>query len=124
MGHASNAATEYFRCVRESDGPGLERVFASDATLYTYEGTVRRGRGEIRDFYETRAMGTGVKAYQQAPIEEANRCAVEIIVHHSGGEVFRVVDLFTVDDEGSITNLHVYRGLLLEGDDVLGVPSS
>jgi hypothetical protein len=108
---------EYFRCVRESDGPGLERIFARDATLYTFEGTIRRGRAEIRDFYETRAMGTGVEAYQQTPIEDANRCAVEIIVHHADGDVFRVVDLFTVDDEGSITNLHVYRGLLLEGDD-------
>jgi hypothetical protein len=69
-------------------------------------------------------MRMGVKAYQQTPIEDANRCAVEIVVHHADGDVFRVVDLFTVDDQGSITNLHVYRGLLLEGDEVFRVSSS
>lgn len=119
MGATRDIAAEYFRCVRDADGPGLERVFASDATLYTFEGTVRRGRREIREFYETRAMNTGVQARQLPAIEEGDRCAVEIVVRHADGEVFRVVDLFTVDDDGQITNLHVYRGLLLDGDDTL-----
>lgn len=117
MGKAREAAQEYFRCVRDSDGPGMQQLFAHDALLSTSD-EMRRGGPDIRAFYESRAMGTGVKAYPQVPtIEQGNRCAVEIIVHHPDGEMLRVVDLFTVDDAGRITSLHIYRGLLQEGDD-------
>jgi hypothetical protein len=107
---------EYFRCMLESDVAGMERLFAADAVLSVFNGTIKRGRADIRDFYDGTGMRRGIHPNPQHPIEEGNRCVVEIVVGMNDGSYGRVVDIFTVDDDGHVTSLRVYQGLLLDGD--------
>jgi SnoaL-like domain len=107
---------EYFRCMRESDADGMERLFAPDSVLSLFNGTVRRGPREIRDFYENSGMKQGVRPNPQEPFEDRRRCAVEIVVGLADGSYARVVDVFTVNDDGQVSSLRVYQGLLLDGD--------
>jgi hypothetical protein len=116
MGKARDAAMEYFRCMRESDAAGMERLFAQDAILSLFNGTIRRGRQEIRDFYENSGMRLGVRPNPQEPFEDDKRCAVEIVVGMADGSYGRVVDIFTVNDDGQVSSLRIYQGLLLDGD--------
>jgi SnoaL-like domain len=116
MGTARDAAMEYFRCMRESDADSMERLFAEDAVLSLFNGTVRRGRREIRDFYENSGMQQGIRPNPQEPIEDDRRCAVEIVVGLADGSHARVVDIFTVNDDGHVSSLRIYQGLLLDGD--------
>ena len=53
---------------------------------------------------------------RQPPIEDGNRCAVEILVEGDGGELRRPVDIFTVNDAGEIVSLRMYMGHALEED--------
>ena len=48
MGSARDAAIEYFRCMREADADGIERLFAPDAFLSICDGTFRRSRADPR----------------------------------------------------------------------------
>ena len=116
MGKAWEAAQEYFRCVHGSDADGMAALFAEDAVLVMFDGTVRRGRAEIRDFYENVAMRPGLAPQAQAPIEDGNRCAVEIIVRGGDGVPRRPADFFTVNDDGEITMLRAYIGHALDDD--------
>ena len=116
MGSARDAAIEYFRCMREADADGIERLFAPDAFLSICDGTFRRGAREIRDFYETTAMPGLRRPNPQKPIEDGNRCVVEIIIRRRDDDVWRVVDVFTVNDEGRVVSLRVYKGELLDDD--------
>jgi ketosteroid isomerase-like protein len=116
MGKAWDAAQEYFRCMHASDAEGIEQLFAEDAVLCLYDGTVRRGRREIRDFYANSAMRPGLAPEPQPPIEDGNRCAVEIMVRASDGTPRRPLDVFTVNDDGEITILRAYTGHVLEED--------
>jgi hypothetical protein len=116
MGTALIAAKEYFRCMLESDADGMERLFAADAVLSAFNGTVRRGRASIRDFYENSGMRQGIRPHPQEPIEEGNRCVVEIIVELPDGSCTRVVDIFTANDDGQVSSLRIYQGLLLDED--------
>jgi hypothetical protein len=116
VGRARIAAKEYFRCMLASDADSMERLFAPDAVLIVFNGTVRRGRGAIRDFYENSGMPQVLRPYPQEPIEEGNRCVVEIIVELHDGSYARVVDIFTVNDDGLVSSLRIYQGLLLEED--------
>jgi len=116
MGKAWDTAQEYFRCVRASDADGIARLFADDAVLSLFDGTVRRGRGAIRDFYANTAMRPGLAPQPQAPIEDGNRCAVEIMVYGSDGVPHRPLDVFTMNDDGEITTLRAYMGHVLEED--------
>jgi SnoaL-like domain len=115
---------EYFRCMRESDADSMERLFAPDAVLSVFNGTLRRGRPEIRDFYENTGMRPGLRPHPQQPIEEGNRCAVEIVVGQQDGSYARVVDIFTVNDAGQITSLRIYQGRLLDGDIPIAGPDT
>jgi hypothetical protein len=45
-----------------------------------------------------------------APIVSGNRCAVEIAVELADGTRYRALDMFTLDDEGRVSQLLVYRG--------------
>jgi hypothetical protein len=116
MGKASEAATEYFRCMRERDANAMEALFAADAVLSVFNGTVRRGKQEIRDFYEYSAFRGGLRPNPGPPIEDGSRCAVEIVVGRDNDSYQRVVDIFTVNEEGEVTSLRIYEGLLLQGD--------
>lgn len=116
MGKARDAAMEYFRCMRESDADSMEHLFALDAVLSLFNGTLRRGRADIRDFYENTGMRPGLRPHPQEPIEDGNRCAVEIVVGQQDGSYARVVDIFTVNDDGRVSSLRIYQGLLLDGD--------
>jgi hypothetical protein len=116
MGAARDAAIEYFRCMREGDADSIERLFAPDAVLSVFNGTLRRGRREIRDFYENSGMQQGVRPNPQEPLEDDKRCAVEIVVGLPDGSWARVVDIFTVNEDAQVSNLRVYQGLLLDGD--------
>jgi hypothetical protein len=126
MGKARDATTEYFRCVIALDAEGMERLFASDGVLSVFggegrpEGTLKRGRSEIRNYYEGSSMRLGHHPHPQEPIEEGNRCVVEVVVELPDGTCTRVADVFTVNEEGEVTSLRVYKGLLLEED----VPSA
>jgi hypothetical protein len=99
-----------------SDADGMERLFAADAVLSVFNGTVRQGRESIRDFYENSGMRQGIHPHPQEPIEEGNRCVVEIIVELRDGNYTRVVDVFTVNDDGLVGSLRIYQGLLLDED--------
>jgi hypothetical protein len=116
MGTAQVAAKEYFRCMLTSDADGMERLFAPDAVLSVFNGTVRRGRGAIREFYENSGMRQVLRPHPQEPVEEGNRCAVEIIVELHDGSYTRVVDIFTVNDYGQVSSLRIYQGLLMDED--------
>ena len=116
MGRAWDAAQEYFRCVRESDADAIEQLFAEDAVLVMFDGTVRRGRRDIRDFYEHTAMRSGLSPQPQQPIEDGDRCAVEIMVSGRDGRPHRPLDVFTVNDDGEITLLRAYTGHVLDED--------
>jgi hypothetical protein len=94
----------------------MERLFAQDSILSLFNGTIRRGRQEIRDFYENSGMRQGVRPNPQEPFEDDNRCAVEIVVGMPDASYARVVDIFTVNDDGQVSSLRVYQGLLLDGD--------
>jgi len=52
----------------------------------------------------------------EAPIEDGNRCAVEIIVRDGDGVPRRPADFFTVNDDGEITMLRAYIGHALDDD--------
>jgi hypothetical protein len=123
MGTARIAAKEYFRCMLTSDADGMERLFATDAVLSVFNGTVRHGRESIRDFYENSGMRQGIHPHPQEPIEDGNRCVVEIIVELHDGSYTRVVDIFTVNDDGLVSSLRIYQGLLLD-QDISPPPSS
>jgi hypothetical protein len=99
-----------------SDADGMERLFAPDAVLIVFNGTVRRGRAAIRDFYENSGMRQLRRPHPQDPVEEGNRCVVEIIVELQDGSYTRVVDIFTVNDVGQVSSLRIYQGLLLDED--------
>jgi SnoaL-like domain len=116
MGKAWEAATEYFRCMRNSDATGIEKLFAADSVLTIFDGTVRRGRDDIRDFYEHTAMWPGLRPKPQLPVEQGDRCAVEILIRRRDESVMRVADVFTVNDAGEIASLRIYKGHLLDGD--------
>jgi hypothetical protein len=100
----------------ESDADGMERLFATDAVLSVFNGTVRRGRAPIRDFYENSSMRQGLRPHPQEPIEDGNRCVVEIIVELPDGTCTRVADIFTANDDGQVSSLRIYQGLLLDED--------
>ena len=72
MGTARDAAIEYFRCMREGDADSIERLFAPDAVLSVFNGTLRRGRREIRDFYENSGMQQGFGPTRKSPSRMAN----------------------------------------------------
>jgi hypothetical protein len=116
MGKALDAAMEYFRCIRESDVDGMERIYAPHAVLALFNGTTARGPREIRDFYDTTGMRNGISPHPQEPIEDGNRCVVEIVVGLKDGRYTRVVDIFTVNNDGLITSLRIYHGVLLDED--------
>ncbi len=116
MGTARDAAIEYFRCMREGDADSIERLFAPDAVLSVFNGTLRQGRREIRDFYENSGMQQGVRPHPQEALEDDKRCAVEIVVGLPDGSWARVVDIFTVNEDAQVSSLRVYQGLLLDGD--------
>lgn len=108
MSHVSDAALEYFRCVREQDAEGIGALFASDAVVVLPNGTTLRGIDEIRPFFEGVAFANAIQPHPGVPIEAGDRCAVEITV----GEDERpsVADVFVVGDDGRVTDLRIYSG--------------
>jgi ketosteroid isomerase-like protein len=117
MGRAWDTAQRYFGCVREGDADGVAALFADDGVFVMFDGTVKRGRADIRDFCANSPLRFQVTPEPLAPLEDGNRCAVEVLVREPDGNVLqRPADFFTVDDGGAITILRAFIGPTLEED--------
>jgi ketosteroid isomerase-like protein len=108
MGRASEAALEYFRCVREQDAEGIGALFAPDAVVVLPNGTVMRGIDEVRTFFENVAFANAIQPHPGVPIESGDRCAVEITVGEDDSP--SVADVFVVDGGGRVSELRIYTG--------------
>lgn len=108
-----DTAMEYFRCIKEFDKENIGKVFAQDAKLRVFArgGVVRDGHEAVSDWFVNVAL-TAPKRIPTTlqPIVDGNRCAVEINVEQADG-FSRVVDIFTVNDDGKIAELWIYQGV-------------
>jgi hypothetical protein len=127
-----DVAPEYFRCVREKDAEGISRLFSPDAVRISFQGHVADGHAAVLDWYLNRdfkqeyiwhlADGTVLEPPAgDAPVVGSltpllpgvvagNRCAVEVAVELADGSRYRALDLFTLDEDGRVAQLLVYRG--------------
>ncbi len=111
MGAATEAMETYFRCVHSRDSDGLRALFAPDARVTTYWGLVLEGNETIGRWLEDYSFKTDpscMKPKVEAPIEAGNRCVVEFDVQTEDGPN-RLVNIFTVDEEGRVTDFIAYR---------------
>ena len=69
----------------------------------------RRGREQIRERYLTDVRSMNAPIVNDRYIGDDRRCAVEFDVDHPEHGLVAIVDVFTVDDDGRITRLAVYR---------------
>jgi hypothetical protein len=127
-----DVAPEYFRSVREKDADGIAQLFAENAVRVSFQGEVADGHAAVMDWYVNRDFkqnyiwrfpdGTVVTPVPRESavvgsltpllpgVVDGNRCAVEVAVELADGTRYRALDLFTLNEDGRVSELLVYRG--------------
>lgn len=127
-----DVASEYFRCIRERDAEGLTQFFAEDAARLTYKGVSAYGSEAVLDLYFTQDFAVSYVWHlpdgsrhvpgpdEPQPIgslrpllpalSSGNESMVQVEVQLNDGSAYRVVDIFTLNDEGLVTQVLVYKG--------------
>jgi hypothetical protein len=125
-------AEEYFRCIRDKDANGIARFFSKDAARITYKGASAHGHEAVVDWYVTQDFAVNYvwhlpdgTVFEPGPddsppigslrpmlpgIVAGNRAVVEVQVDLNDGERYYVLDLFTLDGDGAVRQVQVYRG--------------
>jgi hypothetical protein len=106
---AGDSAIEYCRAVNAKDADGLRAIFADDAVALNTIGEFQ-GRDAILSFYTDVVFAHHVTVEPTHTYEAGATCVVELEGRAPGAaEVQRMVDIFTVDPDGLITRLAIYR---------------
>ena len=127
---SKDVVAEYFRCIRDRDSDGMRKFFAPDAVKIDYEGSTYSGIEELVPYFESGVFRRnfhwhlwdgaefGPRAADEpvthlsplAPMVAETQTAVEVAVDTAGGDRYRTIDLFKLDDEGRVKQLLVYKG--------------
>jgi hypothetical protein len=128
----TDLAEEYIRCNREKDAAGISRLFADDALRISFQGEVANGHAAVMDWYVNRDFkknynwrridGSPDESNTEGPppigslrplfpaVVDASRCVLELEVALNDGARYRAIDMFTLNSDGRISQLLVYRG--------------
>lgn len=106
---ARAAAEAYCAAVNAGDLEGLRRLFSEDVTALNTVGEYK-GRVEVLGFYEQLILASKVKVQASHTYEAGDTCIVELEGRSPDSpELFRMVDIFTVDADGQVKRLAIYR---------------
>jgi ketosteroid isomerase-like protein len=104
-----SAAERYCAAVNAKDAAALGDLFATDAVALNTVGEFR-GRDEILGFYTGLVFANDVTVVPVAVYEAGDTCVVELEGRTPNGpDVQRMVDIFTVDGDGRVVRLAIYR---------------
>jgi steroid Delta-isomerase len=106
---ARSVAAAYMDRINAKDVEGLLDLFADDCVLQPPTGTTERGKEAARAFYGGLVIPAGITMHPSRYVAEGSSCAVELEARRDGAEPMRIIDVFTVDDDGRITDLVVYQ---------------
>jgi len=103
-------ARRYVELSNAVDYDAMADLFAEDADWIPISPIEpRKGRAAIRQGYQQQVEHTNRPIINDRYYAEGDTCVVEFEVALGGDRVAAIVDVFTVNDEGEIARLAVYR---------------
>jgi ketosteroid isomerase-like protein len=108
--NAEDVARRYIELSNEVDYEAMADLFAIDADWIPITPMEpRKGREAIREGYLEQVKHTNRPIINARYYADGDTCVAEFEVDLADGKVAAIVDVFTLNSEGKITRLAVYR---------------
>ena len=108
MSSARSAVAAYFSGVNEKRIEPLQHLFSVTAVAINSTGELN-GRDEIVAFYRNTVFPSGLVIEPVNTYLSGDSCIVELEGRVPAGDVYYMVDIFTIGSDGLVERLAVYR---------------
>jgi ketosteroid isomerase-like protein len=107
LGIASDVAGKYLVALSRAQVEEVLSFFREDASLYWRDRDFV-GKAQIQEFYQDRLQPTGVVFTDLSFIEDGLTSVVRATAAMANGRREEIVDVFTVDEVGSVLELRIF----------------